>query len=167
MHHPLYTSITYLFIKRLQKSEHLWKNICLSIPDIHSLLNIFLSIGIRMNSTADEKKNEDTHEIGGTEENEINNLKLYVLGSIIILTLLGNFLILFLVCSNILLLSKFRSDYLLQTGYLNLFVTCFHEFRIYEFFSQKSFCFLLKVLQSVHSRGVQWGIIWIKFGPRT
>ena len=126
---------------------------------IHSLLNIFLSIGIRMNSTADEKKNEDTHEIGGTEENEINNLKLYVLGSIIILTLLGNFLILFLVSSNILLLSKFRSDYLLQT--------CFHEFRIYEFFSQKSFCFLLKILQSVHSRGVQWVLIWVKFGPRT
>ena len=65
-----------------------------------------------MNSTADEKKNEDTHEIGGPAENEINNLKLYVLGSIIILTLLGNFLILFLVSSNILLLSKFRSDYL-------------------------------------------------------
>ena len=52
-----------------------------------------------MNSTADEKKNEDTHETGGQEENEINNLKLYVLGSIIILTLLGNFLILFLVSS--------------------------------------------------------------------
>ena len=82
---------------------------------IHSLLNIFLSIGIRMNSTADEKKNEDTHEIGGPAENEINNLKLYVLGSIIFLTLLGNFLILFLVSSNILLLAKFRSDYLLQT----------------------------------------------------
>jgi len=48
-----------------------------------------------MNSTADE----DTHETEGTAENEINNLKLYVLGSIIILTLLGNFLILFLVLS--------------------------------------------------------------------
>ena len=80
---------------------------------IHSLLNIFLSIGLRMNSTADEKKNEDTHETEGTAENEINNLKLYVLGSIIILTLLGNFLILFLVSSNILLLATFRSDYLL------------------------------------------------------
>ena len=97
-----------------------------------------------MNSTADEKKNEDTHEIGGPEENEINNLKLYVLGSIIILTLLGNFLILFLVSSNILLLSKFRSDYLLQTGYLNLFVTCFHEFRIYDFFFAKKFLFSFK-----------------------
>ena len=59
-----------------------------------------------MNSTADEKKNEDTHETGGPAENEINNLKLYVLGSIIFLTLLGNFLILFLVSSNILLLSS-------------------------------------------------------------
>ena len=68
-----------------------------------------------MNSTADEKENEDTDETGGPAENEINNLKLYVLGSIIILTLVGNFLILFLVSSNILLLSKFRSDYLLQT----------------------------------------------------
>ena len=84
-----------------------------------------------MNSTADEKKNEDTHETEGTAENEINNLKLYVLGSIIILTLLGNFLILFLVSSNILLLLKFRSD-LLRTGYFNLFVTCFHEYRINE-----------------------------------
>ena len=82
---------------------------------IHSLLNIFLSIDISMNSTADEKENEDTDETGGPAENEINNLKLYVLGSIIILTLVGNFLILFLVSSNILLLSKFRSDYLLQT----------------------------------------------------
>ena len=111
---------------------------------IHSLLNIFLSIGIRMNSTADEKKNEDTHETGGPAENEINNLKLYVLGSIIILTLLGNFLILFLVSSNILLLSKFRSDYLLRTGYFNLFVTCFHKFRIYEstnFFREKVLAF--------------------------
>ena len=61
-----------------------------------------------MNSTADEKENEDTDETGGPEENEINNLKLYVLGSIIILTLVGNFLILFLVSSNILLLAKFR-----------------------------------------------------------
>ena len=68
---------------------------------IHSLLNIFLSIGIRMNSTADVIKNENTHETGGPEQNEINNLKLYVLGSIIVLTLLGNFLILFLVSSNI------------------------------------------------------------------
>ena len=84
---------------------------------IHSLLNIFLSIGIRMNSTADEKKNEDTHETEGTAENEINNLKLYVLGSIIILTLLGNFLILFLVSSNILLLLKFRSDLLRTKEY--------------------------------------------------
>ena len=67
-------------------------------------LTFCLSIDIRMNSTADEKKNEDTHESGGSAENEINNLKLYVLGSIIILTLLGNFLILFLVSSNILLL---------------------------------------------------------------
>ena len=70
-----------------------------------------------MNSTADEKKNEDTHETGGQEENEINNLKLYVLGSIIILTLLGNFLILFLVSSNILLLLKFRSDLLRTKEY--------------------------------------------------
>ena len=50
-----------------------------------------------MNSTSVDEKN-DEKEASNTDENEINK-KLYVLASIIILTLLGNCLILFLVIS--------------------------------------------------------------------